>query len=815
MRSGMRWVALGLALDTAIALVDAAAQTGLTLMGLLMVGPLVASLRARPRHTAFVGVYALGVAVVLGVGGPTWMSADHAGRCAVVAIGSALAVWLASLRADRERALQRLSVQQAAASALVDGRDIGERRRADERLRKSRALLAEAEDVAQMGSWEWDVRSGELVFSEGLHQVLDIDPEMLGVRFEAVMERVHAHDREFVGLGLAQALDDHEPFSLDCRILPRDGTVRVVSTKGKVVLNDAGEPVKLVGTAQDVTERAKAEEIRERLASLVNSSADAILTKSPDGVITSWNRGAERLYGYTPAEAVGRPISMLIPSYRAADEDETLRTVLAGQPVHHDEAERVRKDGSTIVVSLTISPVRDANDRIAEVSVIARDITDRKRYEERLKHLADHDPLTDLLNRRRFEEELSRELAHAERHGSRGAVLSLDIDNFKAINDSGGHAAGDALVRKVASTLAQRLRSSDVLARLGGDEFGVLLRETNREDARAATEQLLETVRRCGVMVDGRLLRITGSAGVAAFGGQKATVEEVTIDADLALYEAKAAGRDRAVVYTLAQGRKARTRANLSWAQRIGTALERDRFVLYWQPILDLASNDVSHGELLLRMLDDDGELIPPSAFLPAAERYGLIHDIDRWVVRHAIRLIAERESAAPLRLGINLSGNSVVGDPGLPRLIQRELSEASVDASRVIFEITETAAIANMNEARSFAEQVSRLGCRLALDDFGTGFGSFYYLKHLPVDYVKMDGEFIRNLPRSRTDEHMVKAIVEVARGLGIKTVAEFVADEETIVKLREHHVDYAQGYHVGPPCPLAEMPSALAMSS
>ena len=261
---------------------------------------------------------------------------------------------------------------------------------------------------------------------------------------------------------------------------------------------------------------------------------------------------------------------------------------------------------------------------------------------------------------------------------------------------------------------------------------------------------------------------------------------------------------DRVVLYTPTEARSARAMAKLTWSQRIQDALDRDRFVLHLQPILELATNEVSHGELLLRMQGGRGKLIAPGAFLPAAERFGLIHSIDRWVIQQAISLIA---GAGPDQLGqlsINLSGESVVGDAQLLSLIEQALSEADVDPSRLIFEITETAAIANMTEATRFARGLTDLGCSLALDDFGTDFGSFYYLKHLPVRYVKMDGEFIQNLPRSEVDEHMVKAIVGVAQGLGIKTVAESVADDETIRLLQDHGVDYAQGFHVGRPSPV-----------
>jgi EAL domain-containing protein (putative c-di-GMP-specific phosphodiesterase class I) len=289
--------------------------------------------------------------------------------------------------------------------------------------------------------------------------------------------------------------------------------------------------------------------------------------------------------------------------------------------------------------------------------------------------------------------------------------------------------------------------------------------------------------------------------GVATFQPDEATAGEVQIYADLAMYAAKKAGGDRVVSYSPEEGRQARSVARQPWSDRIRDALEYDRFVLYLQPILDLASNTISHGELLLRMRDHRNKLIPPATFLPTAERAGLIHEIDRWVVRRAIDLVAADRTPVAGAVAVNLSGASVTGDEHLLEVIESELQRTGVNPEKLIFEVTETAAIANMPEAASFARDLTRLGCSLALDDFGTGFSSFYYLKHLPVRYIKLDGEFIQNLPRSKVDEHVVRAIVEVARSLDIKTVAESVADDATIKLLRKHRVDYAQGFHIGRP--------------
>jgi diguanylate cyclase (GGDEF)-like protein/PAS domain S-box-containing protein len=666
-------------------------------------------------------------------------------------------------------------------------------------------LQRAAIDVAQaegFGSFELDLTTGEAHYSEGLRRILAV-PDGLALTGELFYERIHPSDRDVLADAVDRARRDSEPLRFEIRVNRFDDVERVVRGRGEVIASGEGAPTKLTGTLQDVTEEAMTRSARDLLSYVVQSTGDAIITKAPDGTITSWNRGAEQLYGYAAAEAIGRPSGLTESPDRAGEWQKLLQTVFSGQSIENFETERVRKDGRVISVSLTVSPVTDANGRIVQCAIIARDMTERVRYEERLRHMADHDQLTGLFNRRRFDEELKRELARAGRYAEHSAVLSIDVDNFKGINDSAGHAAGDSVLCHVARVLGQRSRASDVVARLGGDEFAVLLSAVGEREARSAAEHLLAEIRSTAASYGGRPFRVTASIGVATFESDDATAGEVLVNADLAMYAAKTSGRDRVVVYTPTEARKARAMAKLTWSQRIQDALNRDRFVLHLQPILELATGQIKHGELLLRMKGDRGKLIAPGAFLPAAERFGLIHAIDRWVVQRAIQLMAETNGSGP-RVGINLSGESIVGDPLLLEMIEEELGRTAVDPSKLIFEVTETAAIANMPEATEFAQGLTSLGCSLALDDFGTGFGSFYYLKHLPVSYVKLDGEFIQNLPRSEVDEHMVKAIVGVSQALGIKTVAESVADEETIGLLHKHQVDYAQGFYVGKPAPL-----------
>jgi diguanylate cyclase (GGDEF)-like protein len=437
-----------------------------------------------------------------------------------------------------------------------------------------------------------------------------------------------------------------------------------------------------------------------------------------------------------------------------------------------------------------------------------RDVTERERIQARLRHLADHDPLTGLLNRRRFEEELAGRVAHVARYDSGGAVLLLDLDDFKRVNDSLGHRTGDAVIRSVADLLRAQLRETDVIARLGGDEFAVLLPHAAQEQAERVARKLLYTLRRHRVVFREQRLQLSTSIGVAVISDARVqTAEEVMVEADVAVYDAKEAGRDGYCVYAAGGDRQSGTDASLAWLERIREAIDGDRLMLHAQPVLDLSTNGVSQYELLVRMIGPDGEILPPHRFLPTAERAGMIQEIDLWVTRSAIRLLNRLHGGGRhVRLEVNLSGRTL-GDRSLPRTIRDELAAASFDPGSLIFEVTETAAVLNMEDARIFATELVGMGCRFALDDFGAGFGSFHYLKHLPLEYLKIDGDFIGDLASSVTDQAMVQAIVDLSRRLDKVTIAEFVSDQRTVELLREYGVGYAQGYHIGPPQPIAEL--------
>ncbi len=488
-----------------------------------------------------------------------------------------------------------------------------------------------------------------------------------------------------------------------------------------------------------------------------------------------------------------------------------LQQLLAGQiPSYQIEMRCHHLWGHFFWAQETVSVVRDREGQALYLIAQIQDISERKELARRLEFLVDHDFLTGLFNRRHFEEALAQEVKRAARYGAPGAVLLIDLDNFKEVNDRFGHMAGDDLLKGIGGLLRHRMRHTDTLARVGGDEFAVLLPQTGAEAAQVVADEFVKALGRQTAVLADQSIRITASVGVALFDGLNAT--DVLAHADLAMYEAKQAGRNRFVICRPGAAGTDPESARHKEAERIREAIREERFVLFWQPILDLETMRIDRYEILLRLPGSgDGEPLLPNSFLYVAERFGLITAIDGWVVRKTVALIAAHSRAGrKLVLHVNLSSKSIC-DPKFVGIVEEALVEGGIDPSCLVLEITETAAIANLEQARVFADRLRRRGCVLALDDFGAGFASFYYLKNFPFDYLKIDGEFIRGLSGNPVDRLVVQAIVGIARGMGKKTVAEFVGDADTARLLRESGVDYAQGYHVGPPRPVTEVNSSF----
>jgi diguanylate cyclase (GGDEF)-like protein/PAS domain S-box-containing protein len=555
---------------------------------------------------------------------------------------------------------------------------------------------------------------------------------------------------------------------------------------------------------------ARAREVRAWLLSAFEDAAigTALIDLDPaaNTRVLRVNSALCQLTGRSRQELEGSDIAAIV----FPDDRDEVRTAMARLATGEVTGVRLEErligaGGQPVWVVLSASVGRNGDGRPAYGIWQLLDIEERKRFEGELGYLADHDPLTGLLNRRGFARALTDRITHARRYGGGGAVLFLDIDDFKYVNDTFGHSAGDETIVSVARVIEQRVRETDAHARLGGDEFGVLLPSATLAEAEALAVRLLEAVRDLNPLALPSGRHLTASIGLAVFAeaSGEMSADDLLIDSDVAMYAAKESGKDRYTVAASAEPSRRGTR--VPWTDRVRRALAQDGFELHCQPIVDLQTGAIAQWELLLRLPGDDDELILPAQFLYSAERSGAIVDIDQWVLREAMRLVAaHRDHGRALTLTVNISGRSVA-DPALPGFIKANLQRTGIDPSSLVIEVTETAAIANLNHAVKFAATLGALGCRLSLDDFGAGFGSFCNLKYIPFDFVKIDREFIHQLPSSPTDQVILDSIVQMSRSLGKRTIAEFAGDQPTVEILRDRGVDFAQGFHLGRPSPVS----------
>jgi diguanylate cyclase (GGDEF)-like protein/PAS domain S-box-containing protein len=688
----------------------------------------------------------------------------------------------------------------------------------DRALEEAEERFANAFEEAPIGMALVGLDGKFLRVNRALPEIVGYDTEhLLALTFQEI---THPDDLE-ADLELVRQVIAGElrSYRMEKRYLRADGKQCWVLLSVSLVRDDAGEPLYFVSQIEDVTERRRGEdalrEAEDRFRSAFEEAPIGMAMSSADGRFLRVNRAMCDITGYSREQLEATTYRSITHPDDLARNERGVDEVLTGRTSHYRTEKRyIHADGHVVPVDLSATVVRDGDGEPIHVLTQVQDITERKRFEGQLQYLADHDSLTGLFNRRRFEEELTRELASAERYESRLAVLAIDLDDFKYINDSLGHSIGDELITRVGHAVRERLRRTDVLARLGGDEFAVILPRIDEHGAVEVAEELLEAVGEVDLVgLGGRGGgKVSASIGIAMFDAASAlTAEELLVEADIAMYDAKEAGRARAVLYDATEDRQERMLSRMTWADRIRDALAGSAFVLHAQPVMSLRGDPIARSELLLRMEGENGDVIPPGSFLYIAERFDLIQEIDRWVVSRAIEILAEEQSAGrEVVLCVNLSAKSVV-DPVLPEHIATELKAQGADGRGLCFEVTETAAVVNIDRARHFASTVAELGCEFALDDFGAGFASFYYLKHLAFDLLKIDGEFVTDLITSRTNQLVVKAVVDIARGLGKRTIAEFVEDAETLELLRGMGVDFAQGFYVAKPAPLPLLQAAL----
>jgi diguanylate cyclase (GGDEF)-like protein/PAS domain S-box-containing protein len=599
----------------------------------------------------------------------------------------------------------------------------------------------------------------------------------------------------------------------------KDGSMLVVVDNGRVVRDKQGRVVGFEGSIADITERKRAEtavfQAKERAQVTLQSIGDGVITTDSEGRIDYMNPVAESLTGWESREAqselIGEILTVVDETTRETGESPITRCLREGQMRGLAEhTVLMPRRGQVIAIQDSAAPIRDRAGNLIGAVMVFHDVSKERRLHRALYYQASHDALTGLINRREFENRLTRAVESVRQEVSgRQVLLYLDLDQFKLVNDTCGHPAGDQLLRQITGVLQSRLRGGDTLARLGGDEFGILLADCSIDQALRIADTLRQAIRDYRFIWQDGVLAVGVSIGIVEITGDTPTVSSVMSAADVACYAAKDQGRNRVQLYK--PDNVPERHREMHWVSKLTRACDEGRFELFYQPMVPIGANaaDREHFELLLRLRDETGQLVAPAEFIPAAERYNVMPSVDRWVVRQALDRVVHRAASGvkPYTVAVNLSGTSLNDERVLEYLIA-ELAAHDLAPGAMCFEITETAAIANLGNVVHFMRELKARGCHFALDDFGSGLSSFMYLKTLPVDYLKIDGQFIENVTRDPVDRSMVEAIGQVGRAMGIQTIAERVESAEVLAELGRLGIGYAQGFHIARPQSTAGFP-------
>jgi len=600
----------------------------------------------------------------------------------------------------------------------------------------------------------------------------------------------------------------------------KDGRERMFSTAAHFIYDEDERISGIEGTSRDVTQLYNAQqslrEEKQRATITLEGIGDGVVTVDRDGIITYINPIAQQLSIIQSEELVGMLFDIAFP---IADESgiNPLRELIHAQFDATDDTVIYEKgllnhaDGTEFIIDITAGKLTDADEEILGFVYVLRDVTEAVLMHSQLNYQATHDALTGLINRNEFERRLIQSIHESRDYNTQNALLYIDLDQFKVVNDTCGHQVGDELLKQITSIMSNAGRESDTLARLGGDEFGLILSHCPIEKAYKIGEKLRKMIKDFRFVWDNKSFEIGASIGLVLITDGAQSSQDLMRAADSACYMAKENGRNRIYIYQDDDESLQKQHGEMNWIHRITKALENDQFMLYAQEIRPLNPNNEHppHYEVLIRLLEESGEITPPMAFIPAAERYNLMPTIDRWVVKNTFamlsRHIAESESN-PIKLSINLSGQSL-GDANFLSFIIKQLDKYQLPPELICFEVTETAAITNLTDAMSLFDELKKRGCAFSLDDFGSGLSSFNYLKNLPVDCVKIDGAFVKDMVADEVDRAMVESINRIGHLIGIQTIAEFVENEAIESLLKKIGVDFVQGYGIAKPKPLEEV--------
>jgi len=693
--------------------------------------------------------------------------------------------------------------------------DVTERKEAAQALRASEERLQLAQQAGDIIVWDWDIPGDRLFYSAHAKNLFDLGSEE-STSIKEFLALVHPQDLPRLQSALDASLEEDRDYFVEHRLVLSTGQTRWLAARGKLVRGPTGEAVRMLGVSIDVTHRKLAEEAlfqeKERAQVTLASIGDGVIRTDVRGMIDYMNPAAERLTGWPIHEAYGQPLrdvfQVIDPETHTMLLDPVTRCLAEGRYIEFPGERMLQpRDGQPVAVRDSASPIVSRQGRTVGAVLAFKDVSELRQMERERSFLSTHDPLTGLLNRRAFEEEVERAVRQVRDRGRAQAVIFLDLDQFKTINDSSGHFAGDELLKLVAERLRERVTAARALARIGADEFAALVPDAGEERALEAASELKSALERSRFSWEDRVFEISASIGVATATPATRDGAALLAAADAACFVAKQRGGNRVHEYRPGDDAIARRVGELQWIQQIHRAFESGRFRLYHQRIVPLERPGTPPmAEIFIRMLSERGESIPTASFIAAAERYHLISTLDRWVVRESLAFMAaadHAEAGLPETFSVNLSGQSL-GEEGFLDATQEVLESCGIDPRRVCFEITETAAIAHLPSALRFISALRAQGCRFVLDDFGSGFSSFAYLKNLPVDFLKIDASFIHQLATDPIQRALVESIQQIGRVLGMQTIAEGVEDQETLEVLIDLGVDFAQGFLLHRPSPL-----------
>lgn len=698
--------------------------------------------------------------------------------------------------------------------------DINHRKKQAEALKDAHERIKLATQSGKIGVWDWNLNSNILDWNDQMFILYGLDKGAGEsgsgqVGFDQWISYLHPDDRKPTLEVLDYAFQNADSYESDYRLLCPDGTIRSLRASGKITRNSKGKVTRLLGVTWDVTrlKRLSTElsEQHDLLRVTLKSIGDAVITTDAAGCVNWLNPPAEKITGWSTQDAYGQTLQNI---FNIVNED-TREPDLSPLEICREHgavvgiaknSTLISRDGTEYGIEDSLAPIKNQNKELLGIILTFRDATEKRRLSVEMKYRATHDPLTDLINRSEFENRLYKTFSRTKRSKCTGALMYIDLDRFKLVNDSCGHSVGDELLQNISQVLSSFVGKNDTLARIGGDEFAIILQDCSDESAHHIATTICKAVDKHPFLYNGKRLRVGTSIGLVPLDKRWATVEAVLQAADSSCYAAKKSGRNRVQVWNNNDSVMQARRNDMKWASRLEQAIDQEYFVLQAQKIEPLDKKDKGlHAEVLIRMREAKGDLIEPDAFLSSAERFHMSPRIDQWVLTVVTNSLLEMKNLSSLSmLSINLSGQSV-GDRIFHREAIKLLKRSGKDiCQRLCLEITETVAVTNIADATVFIEQVRALGVRIALDDFGAGASSFGYLKKLNVDILKIDGQFITDLIDDPLDDVAVRCFVDVARVLGIKTVAEFVGTNEVLKRLQEIGVDYAQGFLLHQPEPI-----------